>query len=81
MTKKVENLNTPLQPSLDIAGVSSRACKFAEWLQENRWFSFYDGKWSYTFQQGTAMSRKTYERNYMKTTEELYVMFCNEHGY
>ena len=24
MTKKAENLNTPLQPSLDIAGVSSR---------------------------------------------------------
>ncbi len=24
MTKKTENLNTPLQPSLDIAGVSSR---------------------------------------------------------
>ncbi len=26
MTQKVENLNTPLQPSLDIAGVSSSNC-------------------------------------------------------
>jgi hypothetical protein len=26
MTKKAENLNTPLQPSLDIAGVSVRCC-------------------------------------------------------
>jgi hypothetical protein len=64
-----------------LADVSSRACLFAEWLQEKRWFSFIDGKWHYTFEQGTAMSRKTYEKNYMKTTQELYTIFCSQHGY
>lgn len=32
MIKKAKNLNTPLQPSLDIAGVISRfLCKYLEW--------------------------------------------------
>lgn len=48
------------------------AIGFAQWLQENRWYSFINGKWHYTFDQGTAMARKTYEKDYMKTTEELY---------
>ena len=61
--------------------VSSRACQFAEWLQENRWFSFYQGKWNYTFEQGTSISEATYNKNYRKTTQELYERFCQEHGY
>jgi len=61
--------------------VSSRACRFAEWLQENRWFPFYQGKWNYTFENGTSISEALYNKNYRKTTEELYAKFCQEHGY
>jgi len=46
--------------------------KFAEWLQENRWFSFTNGKWNYTFEQGTVISKANYEKNYRKTTTELH---------
>lgn len=55
------------------------AVKFAEWLQENRWFSFYDGKWNYSFEQGTSISKVTYEKNYRKTTDELFEEFINNH--
>ena len=48
---------------------------FAEWRNENRWFNFNDGKWRYTFDHGTATSKKSYEKNYTKTTEELYQMY------
>lgn len=74
------SLENEKQPSC-LGYVSSRACQFAEWLQEKRWFSYYQGKWNYTFEQGTSMSEKTYNKNYRKTTQELYVKFCQEHGY
>ena len=76
-----ENLNEAENPQLNIGAVSSRACQFAEWLQENRWFSFYQGKWKYTFEQGTSISEAVYNKNYRKTTQELYEKFCQEHGY
>ena len=49
--------------------------RFAEWLQENRWFSFSDGKWNYTFEMGTAISRESYEKQFRKTTAELFERF------
>jgi hypothetical protein len=55
-------------------GNKEREMSFAEWLQENRWFSFENGKWYYTFEQGTCMSDKEYQKKYVKTTAEL----CNE---
>ena len=73
----IENEN----PASCQTAVSSCACHFAEWLQENRWLTFYQGKWNYTFEQGTSMSKKTYDKNYRKTTQELYNKFCQEHGY
>lgn len=40
------------------------AIEFSEWLQENRWFSFHnDGRWNYTFEQGTAISDVDYNKN------------------
>lgn len=57
-----------------------RTVAFAEWLQENRWFNFErnEGLWYYTFEQGTAMSDKTYNKNYRKTTSELYALFIKK---
>lgn len=55
----------------------SKAKDFAEWLHDNRWLSFSNGKWNYYFEQGTAMSDETYERNYRKTTHELYEKYQN----
>lgn len=59
---------------------SQRAVAFAEWLQESRWFNFErnEGLWYYTFEQGTAMSEKTYNKNYRKTTPELYALFIKD---
>jgi hypothetical protein len=54
------------------------ATAFAEWLYRNRWFHFEDGKWSYTFEMGTVMSKEAYEKNYRKTTAELYEIYYNE---
>lgn len=51
------------------------ACDFAEWLYKNRWFSFENNKWYYTFEQGTSMSDKQYQKEYVKTTAELYTIF------
>ena len=53
------------------------AIQFAVWLFENRWF-YYDKetkKWSYTFEQGTSISKETYSKHYKKTTEELLSVF------
>jgi hypothetical protein len=44
---------------------------FILWKDNNRWFSFSDGKWNYTFEQGTSISRAAYEKDYRKTTKEL----------
>lgn len=56
----------------DLAG------KFTIWLTENRWFNFKDGKWRYTFEHGTAISKVSYEKNYTKTNEELYAIFYEQ---
>lgn len=58
---------------------SDVAIKFAEWLYRNRWFNFEDDKWSYCFEHGTSISDESYEKNYRKTTEELFNEFINNH--
>ena len=51
---------------------------FTEWLHRNRWFTFENGKWNYTFEMGTTISKESYNKNYRKTTAELYDIYCNE---
>lgn len=51
------------------------AIEFAEWLYQNRWFRFEDGKWHYTFEMGTSLSRNEYQKNYVKTTQQLLAKF------
>ena len=48
---------------------------FYIWKDKNRWFDFEDGKWSYTFEQGTSIGKATYEKYYRKTTKELIQMW------
>lgn len=48
---------------------------FAEWKYANRWFTYENGYWCYTFEQATAVSDKTYNKLYRKTSEELYQLF------
>lgn len=64
--------NTPAEVQKD------EGVLFAEWLYRNRWFHFENGKWHYTFEMGTSMSDKTYQKNYVKPTSELYAMFQKE---
>lgn len=52
-----------------------QAIAFDQWKVENRWFSFENGYWHYTFEQGTSMSEKTYNKHYRKTPDELYALF------
>lgn len=35
---------------------------FYIWKDEERWFCFSDGKWNYTFEHGTSMSKSSYEK-------------------
>jgi hypothetical protein len=49
--------------------------KFILWKDENRWFNFSDGKWNYTFEHGTAISKQNYEKNYRKTTSQLLTLY------
>lgn len=57
------------------AGREEDSVMFAEWLYKNRWFSFENNKWYYTFEQGTSISDKQYQKEYVKTTAELYKQF------
>lgn len=54
------------------------AIEFAEWLQQNRWFSFQNGYWYYTFENAIAISNEAYNKKYRKTTSELYQLFKNK---
>lgn len=51
------------------------AVAFAEWVYKNRWFRFENGRWEYTFEQGSSVSRGEYLKNYIKTTAQLYELF------
>lgn len=60
--------------------VENISIQFAEWLQKNRWFSFINGKWNYTFEQGTSINEADYNKNYRKTTKELFETFKKQKG-
>lgn len=51
------------------------AKEFYVWRLENRWFFRKNGKWHYSFEQGTSISEESYEKNYTKTTEQLLELF------
>lgn len=53
----------------------SDAVEFLEWMWQNRWFDRDDKYWYYTFEQGTYISKKAYNKDYRKTTKELYKIF------
>lgn len=55
-----------------------QAIAFDKWKHENRWFSFENGYWHYTFEQGTSISDKTYNKHYRKTPDELYSQFIEQ---
>jgi len=57
--------------------INKEACDFAEWLQENRWFSFINGKWHYSFEHGTSISNLVLKERFQKTTQALYLIFIN----
>ena len=52
-----------------------QAIDFDKWKWENRWFSFENGYWYQTHEQGTAMSQATYNKHHRKTPEQLYNQF------
>lgn len=61
-----------------------KAIEFDKWKWENRWFSFENGYWYQTHEQGTAMSEATYNKYHRKTREQLYDQFIEsqnkQHG-
>jgi hypothetical protein len=60
---------------IDINMMGQYYLEFAEWLYQNRWFHFENGKWYYSFEAGTSVSDATYKKNYMKTTKLLFAEF------
>lgn len=83
MSERYDNL---LASSIPIIDKGEEATQFAEWLQENRWFTFQshtkwhpnEKRWYYTFEQGTAMGEAAYQKNYVKTTSQLYQLFKSQ---
>lgn len=55
--------------------IRSQVIAFDEWRIENCWFSFEQGHYYRTLEQGSLMSTKQYLTHYIKTREELYDMF------
>lgn len=55
-----------------------QAIAFDEWRIENRWFSFEQGHYYHTFEHPTSMSDKEYNKNYVKTREQLYSQFIEQ---
>ena len=51
---------------------------FDKWKYENRWFLFDGQYWQYTFEQGSVVGEKTYNKHYRKTTEQLYELFITQ---
>lgn len=50
---------------------------FSIWLNENRWLTYEKdkNKWFHTFEHGTFISNQSYNKLYVKTTEELYYLY------
>lgn len=55
-----------------------QAIAFDEWRIKNRWFSFEQGYYYHTFEQGTSMSEASYLKKYVKTREQLYDLFIEQ---
>lgn len=55
-----------------------QAIDFDEWRIRGRWFSFENGYYYHTFEQGTSMSDAYYKKNYVKTREQLYDLFIEQ---
>lgn len=76
-------LELTLNPALSIIKDSmdeyakQQSLTFSKWLYDNRWFNMENGKYCYTFEQGTSISQKQYEKEFMKTPQELYEKFLN----
>lgn len=51
---------------------------YDQWKIENRWFSFENGYWYQTHEQGTVMSEKIYNKHHRKTPEQLYNQFIEQ---
>lgn len=60
------------------AWAKRQSVEFDKWKYENRWFHFDGQYWEYTFEQGTVIGEKTYNKHYRKTTEQLYELFTNQ---
>jgi len=80
LTGHLSNDKTEVDVNIAATIADNYAIEFAEWLQENRWYSFTQGKWNYTFEQGTSISEATYNKNYRKTSQELLEIFKKEKG-
>lgn len=61
----------------------NEAVLFAEWLYNNRWYSFNAerGEWSRTHEHPTVIGEKTYKKHFVRTTEQLYLIFRAEKTY
>ena len=70
---KKDSLQQCVQIAKDYA--EEEAIGFSEWLQQNRWFSFQNGYWYYTFENAIAISNEAYNKKYRKTTSELYQLY------
>ena len=55
-----------------------QAIAFDDFRVKNRWFSFERGHYYHTFDHPTAMSTKEYNKNYVKTRDQLYMLFIEE---
>jgi hypothetical protein len=58
--------------------VKTTSLAYDQWKIDNRWFSFENGYWYQTHEQGTAMSEKTYNKHHRKTPQELYNQFIEQ---
>lgn len=79
-TTGLKNYSHTLDQCVQIAKdyAEKESIEFSEWLQQNRWFSFQNGYWYYTFENAIAISNEAYNKKYRKTTSELYQLFKNK---
>lgn len=64
------NLNTFESNKAAEQMAKERSLAFDKWKWDNRWFSFENGYWYQTHEQGTAMSEKTSEQLYNQFIEQ-----------
>lgn len=57
------------------------AIDFSAWLSNNRWFIINNGKYHQTLEHPAMMSDNTYNKNHVKTPEELFQEFLKDYIY